>query len=314
MKSLISILTICLHVIAFGQVAKLTLDRSSIKIGEQIHMNLSFEYANPNGDAVLGWPQIDDYLGNDIEVVEKWIDQEKIINPTEKTYRREQNFMLTVFEEGEYLIPPQEITLNDSTYSTDSTIILVETVQVDTSQGIFDIKPIYSVNYPFSERSKDWLKENWYWIAIILAIILGFFIYRYIQKNKDTAPLTEEEVIIPAHIIALNTLDKLLKEEAWKSEHKKNYYSELTDTVRSYLENRFEIHAMEQTTREIIQDLKKSNITEEDKVYLRKILREADMVKFAKFAPNDEDAYAYLQKSIDFVNRTKENDTANNEN
>jgi hypothetical protein len=63
---------------------------------------------------------------------------------------------------------------------------------------------------------------------------------------------------------------------------------------------------MEQTTREIIRDLKFSAISEEDKVYLRKILREADMVKFAKFTPSDDDAYAYLNKSIDFVKRTKE--------
>ena len=162
--------------------------------------------------------------------------------------------------------------------------------------------------YPFLEQSKDWLKDNWYWLAIIAGLILTFFIWRY-YKNRPSDE--EEEIleeIIPAHILALEKLQDLLKSEKWKSEEKKAYYSDLTDTVRTYLENRFDIHAMEQTTREIINDLKYASISEEDKVYLRKILREADMVKFAKFTPSDEDAYAYLNKSIDFVNRTKEAD------
>ncbi len=76
-----------------------------------------------------------------------------------------------------------------------------------------------------------------------------------------------------------------------------------------YLENRFEIHAMEQTTREIINDLKNASISENDKLYLRKILREADMVKFAKFSPSDEDAFSYLNNSIDFVKRTKKHES-----
>ena len=65
---------------------------------------------------------------------------------------------------------------------------------------------------------------------------------------------------------------------------------------------------MEQTTREILLHLNHANISDEDKKYLRKILSEADMVKFAKFTPDDIDAFNYLQKSIDFVNRTKRDD------
>ena len=139
-------------------------------------------------------------------------------------------------------------------------------------------------------------------------------VFRYVNQRKKQGEPEVLEEIIPAHILALEKLERLLKAEAWTSEHKKEYYSELTATVRTYLENRFDIHAMEQTTREIIQDLKHSPISESDKVYLRKILREADMVKFAKFAPSDEDAMTYLQNSIDFVNRTKKDNDSIDEN
>ena len=95
---------------------------------------------------------------------------------------------------------------------------------------------------------------------------------------------------------------------------KKQYYSELTYTVRLYLEQRFGIQAIEHTTREIIQDLKYADISEEDKMYLRKILSEADMVKFAKMKPENKFGEESLDKSIDFVNKTKKEDLENLEN
>lgn len=290
----------------WAQTASMTLDTNQLRIGEQTVLHLFFEYENPNGDALIIWPEYDGFLTDDIEIVDKTIDIETRIDSASATYQREQKLRITAFEKGRFSIPAQEIKLGDSVFHTNGQILLVETVEVDTSKGIADIKPIYSVNYPFSEQSKDWLKENWYWLAIIGALILVFLIWRY---YKNRAGDEEEEIleeIIPAHILALEKLQQLLKNEKWKSDEKKAYYSDLTDTVRSYLENRFDIHAMEKTTREIITDLKYASISEADKVYLRKILREADMVKFAKFTPGDEDAYAYLNKSIDFVNRTKQ--------
>jgi len=293
---------------AIGQTASLSLDTNQMRIGEQTVLHLFLEYENPKGDALIIWPEYDAFLTDDIEIVDKTIDLETLIDSASATYKREQQLLITAFEKGRFPIPAQEIRIGDSVIHTNGEMLMVETVEVDTSKGIADIKPIYSVNYPFAERSKDWLLENWYWIAIIVGLILVFFIWRYLKNRKGDEEEEVLEEIIPAHIIALEKLSHLLQSEQWKSEEKKAYYSDLTDTVRTYLENRFGIHAMEQTTREIIKDLKYASISEEDKVYLRKILREADMVKFAKFSPGDEDAFAYLNKSIDFVKRTKEKD------
>lgn len=312
MKLLSYISLFFLSIGAYGQKASMELDTAQLRIGEQTVLHLYFEYQNPYGEALIIWPDYDESLTRDIDIVDKTVDRDLLLDSASSTYLREQQILITAFEEGQYTIPQQEIRLGDSLYFTNTAQLFVETVEVDTSQGIADLKPIYAVNYPFSERSKDWLKANWYWLAIIGGLILAFLIWRYYKRKK---PEEEEEIVkevIPAHIIALGALEKLLQQEEWKSAEKKAYYSELTETVRTYLENRFDIHAMEQTTREIIRDLKYASISEEDKVYLRKILREADMVKFAKFTPSDDDAYAYLNTSIDFVKRTKEKTTSGN--
>lgn len=307
MKNLLFISIIVFSGMGLSQTATMSLDHQKIRIGEQTVLNLNFEYENPKGDALIVWPEFDNNLNEAIEIIEKTIDKARLIDTLNGKYLREQKLVITAFEAGEFTIPAQEIRLGDSLYTTNLLELLVETVEVDTSKGITDIKPIYDVKYPFSERSKDWLKENWIWIALILAIIIGFIGYRYYQKKKPTTEEQEEPVIIiPAHITALKVLEQLLKNEEWKSSNKKGYYSDVTDTIRTYLEDRFEIYAMEETTREIINDLKNSPISDEDKHYLKKILSEADMVKFAKMTPTDENAFEMLSKSIDFVQRTKE--------
>jgi len=315
MKTLIFILPLFLSAFVFGQNASLTLDRNAFKIGEQAKLSIQFEYENPNGNAVVIWPSFDEEISPGIEIIKRTLDEDRLIDSAAALYQRKQDLIITVFEEGTYAIPKQEISLGDSTYYTNEALLEITTVEVDTaSKKLYDLKPIYEVNYPFSERSKDFMKENWIWIVIIIALVASFFGWRFYQKRKIIEPVVVPEVIIPAHIIALGKLEQLLKDEEWKSPEKKIYYSALTDTVRTYLENRFDIHAMEQTTREIITDLKNAAISEDDKLYLRKILREADMVKFAKFLPSDEDAYKYLNNSIDFVKRTKKADTPSNGN
>lgn len=311
MKKWFVVIITLLALSAMGQQAYMRLDNHKLRIGEQTVLHLFFDYNNPNEDALIIWPEFDETITDHVEIVDKTIDKEIITDSALGTYQREQKLLITVFEPGTYRIPSQTIFLNDSAFTTEEDSILVETVEVDTTKGIADIKPIYSVNYPFSERSKDWFKKYWYYLTAGALALIGFLFWRkYKKKEEDTEPEVLEE-IIPAHVLALTTLEKLLREEKWKSGEKKVYYSELTDTVRAYLENRFGIHAMEKTTREIIKELKYSAITEDDEATLRKILREADMVKFAKFTPGDEDAYHCLNKSIDFVNRTKKKETGN---
>ena len=297
---------------SFGQEARLNLSYEKIRIGEQISLTLELEYENPKEDALIAWPQFDDAITKYIEIVDRTVDYDELLDSANQIYIRKQQLLVTSFQPGYHLIPSIGIELNDSIYQTNAQTLLVETVEVDTSKGLTDIKPNYQVSYTFSEKVEDWFSKYWPWLAGAGVLAALFFLFR-LYKNRT---VEEEEVYvppIPAHITALASLRALEHKEAWKSEEKKAYYSELTYTIRLYLEQRFGINAVEQTTREIIAELILADISETDKDYLRKILSRADMVKFAKVIPTNEDSQESLLKSINFVEKTKkEEDTEDN--
>jgi len=306
----ISLLVVSLH--SLGQEARLNLSYEKIRIGEQISLTLELEYENPKEDALIAWPQFDDVITKYIEIVDRTVDYDELLDSANQIYIRKQQLLVTSFQPGYHLIPSIGIELNDSIYHTTAQTLLVETVEVDTSKGLTDIKPNYQVSYTFSEKMEDWFSRYWPWLVSAGVLVALFFLFR-LYKNRT---VEEEEVYvppIPAHITALASLRQLEHKEAWKSDEKKAYYSELTYTIRLYLEQRFGINAVEQTTREIIAELILADISETDKDYLRKILSRADMVKFAKVIPTDEDSQESLLKSINFVEKTKkEEDTENN--
>jgi hypothetical protein len=299
----LTILTLCTSV-SLAQEASMSFAFEDIRIGEHVPFTIELEYFDSSDNALVAWPQFDDNLTDYIEILDRTVDYVEIIDSSSHHYRRKQEFTLTCFEPGTHLLQPLGIELNDSMYYTNSTQLFVETVEVDTTKGITDIKENYQVDYTFAEKAQDWFKYYWPWLLGGIGLVGLFFLVRAIRKNRPE-PIEPEAPPIPAHITALATLIKLREEQAWTSDNKKEYYSDLTYTVRLYLEQRFGIQAIEHTTREIINELKFADITEEDKVYLRKILSEADMVKFAKMKPDNEHGEESLNKSIAFVEKTK---------
>lgn len=289
---------------AFGQQAELELGFDKMRIGEQIPMTLRIEYTNEGGEILIGWPQFNDEFTEHIEITDRTVDYEELVDSVNRIYQRKQDFNITCFEPGYHIIPAIGIELGDSIYYTYPKTLLVETVEIDTSKGIVDIKENYAVDYTFTEKLEDWFAYYWPWLAGAGGLVALFFLVRLI-KNRE-----KEEVIpyvppIPAHITALASLKELETNEAWKSLEQKNYYSDLTYTVRLYLEQRFGIKAVEHTTREIILELKYADISEEDKLHLRKLLSQADMIKFAKMKADQNHGKDSLYKSIEFVEKTK---------
>jgi hypothetical protein len=305
-------LTRLLHIIllfSFGQltygqsVAEAVYSADSLKIGEQFILNLTFTTTKSEKDSLV-WPKFDNFLTNQIEIVQKSDLKKIILDSVKQTFQYKQNFALTSFDVGPNPIPSIKITYDDSVYTTQPYQIIVSTVAVDTSKGIYDIKPVYEVDYKLSNQLNDWFSENWHWLVIfVLIIIIAFLIYKFRKRPVETTVVAVPQ--IPAHVSALNVLRALAQSKAWESDDKKAYYSSVTDTVRKYLEERFDIQAMEETTVEIIKDLKYSDILSKDKFFLQEILKQADMVKFAKFKPDNQDGQVVLEKSIEFVERTK---------
>ncbi len=143
-------------------------------------------------------------------------------------------------------------------------------------------------------------------IVLILIILMLIFLPKiFINKKSPVQPPKKIKKSPPAHIIALEKLNKLKAEKLWKQGEIKEFQSQLTYILREYLENRYKIQALEQTSGEIVHSLQKINLDNKDIEIIQNILQIADMVKFAKAKPGEDINETFLNETIDFVQRTK---------
>lgn len=214
---------------------------------------------------------------------------------------------VTQFDSGKYVIPSLKILINNKAFATDSILVEVSDVKVDTlKQKLFDIKPI--------AESEFQLSNFWKYLLIFLLILgLSAVTYWLIKKYKTKKVEEVEEYKSPIERATI-LLKNLEKKELWQKGAVKEYYSELTDIARNYIEEAIEIPAMESTTSELIIALraasikKKMSVSAETLENLELVLKQADLVKFAKSRPVDfeiaedknkiEKAILTLDKSI----------------
>ena len=247
-------------------------DTTKIRIGEQINYQINVD------DAETGviFPELQlDSLGG-IKIVESF-------NIDTLKNRLVKKYVLTSFDSGSYVIPRQAIFIWNQPYFTDSIRIDVATVAVDTlKQKMYPIKAIYSEPYTLD----DFKSYLWYILGTLL--LLGVILYFVLRKKK-----TPDEIIakIPPYQLALQRLKELDSKQLWQKNKIKEYYVELTDIVRNYIERELNIPAMESTTDELLDTIvdfnrsSKLNIDKETINKLRKLLSESDLVKFAKYKP-----------------------------
>lgn len=281
---------------------KASIDSTNILIGDQIKLILEIEKPK-NMD--VQFPLIPDTLGAGIEVVQRLpVDTLKLENKERETLS--QSYFITSFDSGVHQIPSFYFKLKfdrmlDSV-ATKALSFQVFTMKIDTTKGPVDIKPPYSAPVSLKEVTP-------YILGIILIAAILFFIFYYIKWKKKNVPLFRkpEKPLEPAHIIALRELDRIKAQKLWQSEKIKQYYSEVADTVRAYIENRFDIPAMEQTSAETIGVFKQNKelIDGTSLDQIQHILSLADLVKFAKYAPLPDDNNLTLMNAYFFVNQTK---------
>ena len=162
-------------------------------------------------------------------------------------------------------------------------------------------------------------------LVLLLLAGIGAFVYWYL-KIRQTKKIEEELYKTPIEK-ATSLLNSLEKKELWQKGEIKAYYSELTDIARTYIEEAIEIPAMESTTSELIEGLRKASLKKNMKLSqetienLERVLKQADLVKFAKSKPLDfeitedrkkiESAIVILDKSIPIVVEEKEESLLN---
>lgn len=254
----------------FSQVSS-KIDTTSIRIGEQFNYEITVEETKD-----VRFPKFESDSLNRIGVVTS----HKIDSLKNQLIKK---YTLTSFDSGRYVLPGQEIFIKDKRFLTEEVVINVGTVPVDTlKQPMYHIKEINNEPYLFS----DYL--NYFWGLILLLIIIAVILY-FVLKDKPTP----EEIIsrIPPFDAAKMRLKELDQKELISKNKIKLYYVELTDIVRTFIEKEMNIPALESTTdelMEIITDFNSSshlNISGDTLLKLKQLLKEADLVKFAKSRP-----------------------------
>jgi len=195
-------------------------------------------------------------------------------------------YLMTGFDSGAFYIPTQQIFIKNRAYLSDSVLINVATIAVDTSQQKpFPIKSIQTEPLVYDD-----FKPYLIWVVLAL-LLIGLFIYYLKTRKKPEIKEIETVDILPPYQEALEKLQELDDKLLWQNNEIKKYYSELTEIVRVFIEKELEIPALEITTFELISLLsdyntpKNINITKETVRKLNALLQEADLVKFAKSTP-----------------------------
>lgn len=265
-----------LSINAQKSVVEAKVDSTSIKIGAQLNLTLKTKVAKKS---VVIFPEAQQFGA--FEVLESF--------PTDTikksdAYELIKRYGLTKFDSGKYVVPRLSVVINDQVHFSDSISVTVADVVVDTlKQKMYDIRPIID-----TEKSFSW---QWLW-WLLLPITL--FIFYYLFKKYRSLPKAEEEEHFATPIEkAVSLLSRLEEKELWQKGAVKDYYIELTGITRTYLEEALRIHAMESTTSELIEslraeiELKKMSVSADVLQHLDKILKNADLVKFAKSKPLD---------------------------
>lgn len=143
-------------------------------------------------------------------------------------------------------------------------------------------------------------------IALLLVVlgVLIWYIRKRMKANKKSEVIVPEKIILP-HEKALQTLSQIEKEALWQHQQEKIYHTQLTDAMRTYLEEQFNIDCFEKTTTEIIYQVKRNKAFNNSRQALRSIFFEtADMVKFAKSKPSDDEHVKSLELAVEVVKET----------
>nr|WP_245940666.1 hypothetical protein [Winogradskyella eximia] len=268
---------------AFVSSAQVTskIDTTQIRIGEQINYKINVE---ADSTSLVVFPEGQTFMP--LESVEALkIDTTK----RDSKFLLSRIYKLTQFDSGVYTIPRQKIIIDEKPFFTDSLKVVVNTIEVDTTkQKLYDIKPIIEVEESGNGRLQFILGVI---ASIALIALAAFLLYWFVWRKK---PLTEEEEIalLPPYDRAKLAIKKLDESQFLMRAEVKEYYSELTFIIRKYLDEKVYDRALESTTAELINRLnllKDGNqipLSKETILHIESILQRADLVKFAKSAPD----------------------------
>lgn len=249
-----------------------------------------------------------DYKNGNVEYYE--VIEDRPVDTLSREGRRlklRKSYMMAAFQEGIHNMLPEVMYFDkniiDTLQGDDTLKLLVTTFQIDsTSHTIFDLKPQRTLKFKMGEISGY---ITWTIIIIIILIALYFVAKRILAHyGKSFSDIFKPAPPLPPHEIALRDLKRLHSERLWQEGKHKQYYSGLTDILRAYIAGQFNVGALEMTSDEIIEAMRSVELPQKQAMDLTELLRDADLVKFAKAMPEAEANEAAYTMALNFVEQT----------
>ena len=275
------------------------ISRDSILIGDQVEWTLDFQLAP--GEAVsISKPGAEPVPG--VEALgEMALDT---LSDKKGTLSLRGRIILTSFDSGSYVLPPLYVLMARADGSIDTLEytgprLAVNTIPIDTATfQPHDIKG--QIRYPLTFREVI----PWVGLALLVAALVWLLV-RWIRLRRQNRDFFGKPVVKdPPHIVALRSLEKTRAQKLWQAGKQKQFYTQVTDALRQYIADRFDVAALEQTSAEMFRDLQDKDIEPELKEKLKDLFTTADFVKFAKHTASDQENENAIPTAIRFVNET----------
>ena len=317
LKKSLLLLTIVLSVVtAFSQDVSVTaeLDSTRIIIGDHLKMHLAV--TAPSQMSVTIQPYEQWQMANceivEVKPVTSSVKGEKTL------YEQEATFIS--FDTGVAAIAPIFVLVD--TVPVAKTELLQFRVDslpvfVDTTLAFKDIKsPLDGDDIellPDEKAKSNWKKVLLVVLLVILVLAVAAYVYwKYVRtylRNKKVAEV-KHKLKENAGLVAMNNLKSLKAKKLWQKGQVKDYYSELTDIIRTYIDSQGDVNAMEMVTSEIMEAVDNLDIDDEQLRELNMLLERADLVKYAKEQPMVEDNEVSYKKAFEFVKVTDRSERA----
>ena len=299
-KHILCLMVACLTLPVCSQVTiTASIDSLQLLIGEQAQVKVEVSCPTESRLIMPGYPN--HTLMEGIEIVGEVKTDTQYLNKRSHMIVT-QSYTVTSFDTAFYCIPPFEVLVDSVAYTSNPLALNVMTFDIDTAavEAIFPIKDV--IQHPITFVEALPLSGS-----VVLIAVLCFLIPYLLGRYKDNKPILRRVTIepkLPPHQVALQEMERIKGEKSWQKDDVKQYYTELTDALRQYMEERFGFYAMEMTSDEIIARLEELP----DKEWideLRQLFQMSDLVKFAKYKPLINENDMNLINAIDFINKTK---------
>ncbi|MEX0812583.1 MAG: BatD family protein [Chitinophagales bacterium] len=292
---------------------KAELERDSILIGEQIRLKYT---ALRSDKEEIEWPafvkKIKTADGSEIEIIDQ--SELKIINEDGGQVREEQEFIITAFDSGYYVIPPAVFSWKKETDTSwrkedsEALLLSVYTVDTDAESGPKALKDPLDMPFKIAE-----IKYQLMIAALVLLLLIAAYIWwKKRPKKEPVVPEPEPEPEIPPYQKAMQRMKLLEEKKLWQSGEIKAFYSELSEILRGYMEERYDFPALESTTDEITERLYRKDIDRQLKISVKEFLVLSDLVKFAKSMPQEDEHRQSFKVVLEFLRSTKPQEKEDN--